>query len=379
MPNASANAPDSSKSTPHTDALATLFALQENLHASYTMELKELEDRLATHPALSAPWQAMKAFLRQPGKRVRPMLFLLSYSLFNRQDAPPPRAIYRVASALELFHGFALVHDDLIDQSNSRRGKPTLHRRLAQDVLREEDNAEHLALVLGDILFGFAMERFLDPDLPPAPAQEAMREFLRVAQETGIGQAVEIAHLERSLGDIREHEIERTYHLKTTRYTVECPLVLGAMLAGADATAIATLRDFARPLGLAFQIENDLHEVELLPATAPELAYDLQRGVKTLLLKRLHDTLPPYERARLVDALARADEPRRVAVIADLLARSGVAERLRRETKRRFADARHALRESSLNPAEARALESVLAYLQGNRHHSESPALAQSA
>ncbi|MGE9296252.1 MAG: polyprenyl synthetase family protein, partial [Puniceicoccales bacterium] len=171
------------------DPLETLFTFEENLHACMTMELKELEDRIAEHPALDPVWQTLKAFLRRPGKRVRPSLFLLSYSLFDGRETPPPAAAFRVACALEIFHAFALIHDDLIDCSDSRRGKPTLHRALQGTVTRSEENARSLALVLGDILFGFAMEAFIDPNLPPAHSQVAMRYFLRIAQETGMGQA----------------------------------------------------------------------------------------------------------------------------------------------------------------------------------------------
>ncbi|GHB90962.1 serralysin [Cerasicoccus arenae] len=356
------------------DPLEMLLPLEEDLHACITMELKELEDRLSQHPSLEPAWRSLKAFLRQPGKRLRPLLFLLSYQLFDRKDTPPPRSALRVAGALELFHAFALIHDDLIDCSESRRGKPTLHRALDNDVTSDRRNAQSLALVLGDILFGFAMECFLDPELPPPRAQMAMRYFLRIAQETGMGQAAEIAHLEIPLADINESEIEQTYHLKTTRYTIECPLVLGALLAGADQNTHLALSAFARPLGLAFQIENDLHEVELLPDAAPDLAYDFHCGVKTLLLKRLHDSLPPTDQKLLHTALARSESQEGLSQIALLLAKSGVPLQLRREVRQHFNDARQALRESALPSSQVAFLEAVVEFIQSNRRHSESTA-----
>lgn len=361
------------------DPLELLLTLEEDLHACITMELKELEDRISSHPSLEPTWRTLKAFLRRPGKRLRPLLFLLSYHLFDSRDTPPPRAALRVASALELFHAFALIHDDLIDCSESRRGKPTLHRALDLDVLRDDRNAKSLALVLGDILFGFAMECFLDPELPPERSQAAMRYFLRIAQETGMGQASEITHLALPLAEIDEAEIEQTYHLKTTRYTIECPLVLGALLAGADMPVRDALSAFARPLGLAFQIENDLHEAELLPDAAPDLAYDFHCGVKTLLLKRLYDSLPADDQQTLVAALQKSSTAEGLSAIAQLLAKSDVAKQLRREVRRHFAAACEALTESSLSPREVRFLALVVEFIQSNRRHSEALAAARTA
>ncbi len=354
------------------DPLEILLTLEEDLHACITMELKELEDHIGQHPSLEPAWQSLKSFLRRPGKRLRPLLFLLSYSLFDGRVTPPPRAAFRIAGALELFHGFALIHDDLIDRSESRRGKPTLHRALESDLSTSERNAQSLALVLGDILFGFAMECFIDPELPPARSQAAMRYFLRTAQETGMGQAAEIAMLDMPLGQICESEIEQTYHLKTTRYTVECPLTLGALLAGADDEARRALAEFAKPLGLAFQIENDLHEVELLPDAAPDLAYDFHCGVKTLVLKRLYEALTSADQQLLMQALQNSQQPEGLAELVRLVNKSGVVKTMRNEVRQHFTDARRALHNSSLKPHQIAFLETVVEYIQSNRCHSES-------
>lgn len=376
---ASDHGPRPQEETAPTDPLELLLTLEEDLHACITMELKELEDRLSSHPSLEPTWRSLKAFLRRPGKRLRPLLFLLSYHLFDSRDTPPPRAALRVAGALELFHAFALIHDDLIDCSESRRGKPTLHRALDQEVVRDDRNAKSLALVLGDILFGFAMECFLDPELPPYRSQAAMRYFLRIAQETGMGQASEITHLALPLAEIDETEIEHTYHLKTTRYTFECPLVLGALLAGANPNVRQALSDFARPLGLAFQIENDLHEAELLPDAAPDLAYDFHCGVKTLLLKRLYDSLSSEDQHSLVAALQNSENAEGLTVIAQLLAKSEVSKQLQHEVRQHFKVACQSLKESSLQPHQVIFLESVVDFIQSNRRHSEALAAARSA
>lgn len=357
--------------SPEPDLLSQFFSLEENLNACLTVSLKELEDRFTPYPALRPTWQSLKAFLRKRGKRVRPMLFLLSYRLFDESNQVPPMAAFRAAAALEIFHAFALVHDDIIDASHSRRGSPTLHIRLADEAQIDAKNGENLALVLGDILFGFAMERFLDPGFDPSRASRAMRFFLKVAQDTGIGQAVEIANLQESLADVSEDDILRTYFLKTTRYTIESPLILGAILAGAGHSTEKTLRHFANPLGLAFQIENDLHEVEQLAAGDAELAYDLHAGVKTLFLKKLHTSLNPKDQTDM-EHLLREGAAQEIAALVKSPHAIEVSESLRHEVSDYFKEARAVLRHSGLNKTQRDGLLGFAEFISQNSHHSES-------
>lgn len=353
------------------DSYNDFFALEENLNASFTVSLKELEDRFAEHPSLSEAWTELKLFLRKPGKRVRPLLFLSSCHLFSDSGHIPPQPVFRLACALEIFHAFALVHDDIIDQSHSRRGAPSLHIRLEKHLGIAPENAGNLALVIGDILFGYAMECFLQPGLDTGRSLRAARYFLRIAQDTGFGQAVEIAHLEKPLEDIDEAEILQTYYLKTTRYTIESPLVLGAMLAGASEETGQTLRQFAQPLGLAFQIENDLHEIDLLPAGSSELAYDLQKGVKTLFLKKFHQELDADGRAVLQRLLAGKGSERDRRELRQLLAKSRVSRTMRADIGRAFKESQQVLGKSRLSRRERTGLSLLVDFLGGNSHHSE--------
>ncbi len=353
------------------EAYNDFFSLEENLNACFTMSLKQLEDRFAEHPSLSEPWQELKTYLRKPGKRVRPMLFLSSYYLFSGKAHIPPMPAFRIACALEIFHAFALVHDDIIDESHSRRGAPALHVRMSSGGSMSSENATHLAIVIGDILFGYAMECFLDPGLDPVHTQQAARYFLRTAQDTGIGQAVEIAHLAKSLEEVHEDEILHTYYLKTTRYTIECPLVLGAMLAGASSATTTLLNDFARPLGLAFQIENDLHEVELLAKGDSELAYDLQKGVKTLYLKKLYNAFSPEDRQLLCAFLADKATEAQKQQLWQQLNQHKVRERMALEIRDAFRRADQILAEAPLSSTQRKGLSRMIAFLRGNSHHSE--------
>jgi geranylgeranyl diphosphate synthase type I len=273
---------------------------------------------------------------------------------------------------MEFFHAFALTHDDIIDGSHTRRHEPTLHRRLAKDV--GDRSGENLALVLGDILFGFTVENFLLPGLDPARATAALRYFSTVAQDTGLGEALELSLLRRPLQSVTEEDIFHTYYLKTTRYTFEAPLVMAAILAGAPEPVLLSLHDYARPLGLAFQIENDLHEV-----SAPKPADDLRTGVKTLFLKRCHDALPPETAAALRLALARGDSVEARAQLNHCSTAAKIVEELKTETVARFQEARQVLLAAPLRPEQREGLLDLTAFVHRHSRHSEAPPVSATA
>jgi geranylgeranyl diphosphate synthase, type I len=338
----------------------------------YEDALRELQGKFAARPGLAPAWAALEGFLSSEGKRLRPLVFLSAFELLDETRSGLAPAIYRVACAMELFHAFALTHDDIIDGSHTRRHQPTLHRRLAAEAGGR--GGENLALVLGDILFGYTVENFLLPGLDPARATAALRYFSTVAQDTGLGEALELSLLRRPLEAVTEEDIFNTYYLKTTRYTFEAPLVLAAILAGAPEPVLLSLHDYARPLGLAFQIENDLHEI-----SAPEPADDLRTGVKTLFLKRCHDALPPEKAAALRKALARGNTTELQARLNHGTTAAKVAEDLKAETAARFQEARQVLLAAPLRPEQRAGLLALTAFVHRHSRHSEAPANSATA
>lgn len=342
------------------------------LNAQFDSVLSEIHADFIRRPSLRPIWKALRAFLINEGKRVRPLLFLSTYHLFEQEkDDSRLNALYRVGCGLEIFHAFALIHDDIIDASLSRRGQPTMHLRIENEFGLSHENSRNLALVMGDILFGYAMELLASPDLPPERVARAIRYFAGVARDTGLGEGVEIIHLEKTLDEVTEDEILQTYYLKTTRYTIEGPMVLGAILAGAPESSLHALQRFAYPLGLAFQIENDLHELSLNPDDLVRLANDIRMGVKTLAFKKLHQALDNAERVFLENFMRNplpvADLPRLCKVIQS----SGIHESLSRETSRFFQEAALILEASPLEDSQKAGLSALVAFVDNNSHHSE--------
>src|SRR5271170_8247309 len=181
-------------------------------------------------------------FVARRGKRIRPMLMLAAYRAFGGDRPVEDRAVLRSALSLELLHAFILVHDDVIDQSEKRRGLPTFHK-LVEERLGKIDGAArvggNVAVVVGDILFAMAVDTLRSTDFAPAVRDAALSHFLRYISDTGAGEVYDILLGTRDIARVEETDITRMYTLKTTRYTFEAPLVLGALLPGPTRTRCA--------------------------------------------------------------------------------------------------------------------------------------------
>ena len=328
---------------------------------------------LAHLPALEPSLDALFATITSPGKRIRPLLFAGSYRAFSgNTDEALPEHVVQIAVALEIFHGFLLIHDDVIDQSTSRRGEPTLHKHIeTQDRVRPR-NAECSAIVLGDILQGFVFELLVHEDIEAGLQRDLIRYFARMIQLTGAGEALEIHLWDRPLPEVPESWIKSVYELKTALYTFESPLHLGALLAGADTAIYKTIREASVPLGVAFQIENDLHEIGLDFESFKEVAYDLKCGVKTLYLKRLYSRISDSDQLFLESVLAGdicALEHQ--ARLHRLLQSETTRGYLESEAMELFAQAEAITAQFEGDPAQKTALEYLHTFILSNRKHSE--------
>ncbi len=179
------------------------------------------------------------------GKRLRPILCVLGHvSAGGRpEDALP------AAAALELFHTFALVHDDVMDEDDERRGVPSTHRRFAMDDPGGGAFGRAAAILVGDLSLALSMDLLLASPAPPERVLAAARRFRAMAVATAGGQFLDLR------GGAAPDVVAS---LKTAVYTTEAPLAIGAELAGAGRRTLDALEAFAHPLGVAFQLLDDL-------------------------------------------------------------------------------------------------------------------------
>ncbi len=176
------------------------------------------------------------------GKRIRPVLMLMGYNLY-REDVD---SIMMPALGLETYHNYTLLHDDLMDRADVRRGHPTVHKKWN----------ENAAILSGDSMLVLAYQRMAEcsPEMLP----RVMELFTETALEIGEGQQYDIEFETRD--DVTEDEYIEMIRLKTS-VLLACALKIGAMLAGAPTADAEALYDFGEQIGLAFQLQDDYLDV----------------------------------------------------------------------------------------------------------------------
>ncbi|MET0812985.1 MAG: polyprenyl synthetase family protein [Microbacterium sp.] len=251
------------------------------------------------------------------GKRLRGRFLIAGWRAVedaggSHADVTPD--VVDAAAALEIFHAAALVHDDVIDNSDTRRGRPAAHRALeaAHRAAGWTGDAEAFgrsgAILLGDLLVAWSddlLEEGLSA-LDASIARAARAQYATMRREVTIGQFLDIAEESAFLTEPDDRHAERALRvasLKSARYSVEQPLAIGAALAGADAAQLDALRAFGHPLGLAFQLRDDVLGVfGDESATGKPSGDDLREGKRTVLIAYTREALPLPAR-RIVDEL----------------------------------------------------------------------------
>ena len=273
--------------------------------------------------------------------------------------------IIHTATALEVFHAAALVHDDIMDNSDTRRGRPAAHKRF--EAMHEEGDflgnaavfGQSGALLLGDLLLAWSDELFdlggrsLDS---PERALAARVEFNLMRTEVTAGQFLDILD-ERSWQNYPEPELlERAHRVivyKSAKYSIEAPLVIGAALAGATREQIEVLRRFGLPLGIAYQLRDDLLGVFGDPTvTGKPAGDDLREGKRTVLIAIARTLLATSSR-RLLDELLGDEDltAQQVVMVQASIEESGAVERVERIIDHNVGLALEALRDAPLSRA----------------------------
>jgi len=281
------------------------------------------------------------------GKRLRPALVCWA---FAAHSGPGPAAVLGAATAVELVHTSALVHDDIIDRSATRRGRASLHASFAAAhgagwTGSAHDYGSSVAILLGDVLLAAAAQHLLTCEVPHTVLARAHEAFTRLQIEVMAGQFLDVDAAARRVAD---HDRALTIAtLKSGRYSVSRPLELGALLAGAEASTAVAMLAVGDPLGVAFQLGDDLLGVFGEPdETGKPSGADLIEGKRTLLVAETLARLSGQERATFdsrvgAPGIGPGDVAEMRATIEGCGARTAVAEELRRsaEAARRAIDA----------------------------------------
>jgi geranylgeranyl diphosphate synthase type I len=243
------------------------------------------------------------------------------------------RSLLRACASLELLHASALVHDDYMDASDVRRGRPATHRAFEQ-LHREQgwatDAAQYgasAAILLGDLLLSWSDELLRTSGLPAERILAALEYFDLTRSEVVTGQFLDVSAQARGDADVDTAMTVLRY--KSAKYSIERPLHIGAALGGAHPEQIAQLTRFGLPLGEAFQLRDDLLGVFGDPeVTGKPAGDDLIEGKRTVLVALALDALPAAD-ARVLDAaLGTALDPGQVEHLCRLIDSSGAREQV---------------------------------------------------
>ena len=233
-------------------ALGSVRRRVDEVLVSFLLERQESMARMA--PEAAEMVDELRRVVEAGGKRIRPAFCYWGFRAAGGDDGEP---IVRAAAALELFHTFALIHDDVMDESETRRGQASTYARFAGARAGEPGAlrfGRSVAVLVGDLAAVLADEALIGSGFPPERLLPALRRYAVMREEVAAGQFLDIR------GPGPTASADRVASLKTGAYTVEGPLHIGALLAGALPELLDALSRFARPLGLAFQLRDDLFD-----------------------------------------------------------------------------------------------------------------------
>lgn len=250
------------------------------------------------------------------GKRLRPAMLFAAIECV--EPGAHPEAAADLGAALELLQTYLLIHDDWMDGDPVRRGAPSVHV-LLERAFGDAHLGAATAILAGDLMGSMVHNVVGLLDLPVARRREVLKVFGRMEHEVILGQCLDVT---------RSPDIEKIHALKTGSYTVRGPLLLGAAVAGASPEAVASLEAYAHPLGLAFQLRDDvLGAFGSAAETGKPVGGDFREGKETLLLQHARATLSAGDVTTLNGLVGKRDASEaEVLHVRELVAASGARE-----------------------------------------------------
>ena len=245
------------------------------------------------------------------GKRIRPVLMMLAYNLFREN----PQTILPQAVGLETYHNFTLLHDDLMDNADVRRGNPTVHRRWDANT----------AILSGDTMLVLAYQRIAE-GLPGDMLRQVLDLFTETALEIGEGQQMDMDFETRN--DVTAEEYIEMIRLKTS-VLLACAVNMGALLAGATPADQQLLYKFGEQLGLAFQLQDDLLDVYGDPLVfGKAIGGDITSNKKTYMLISAYNRANECQRSELDRWIQAAtfDRTEKVSAVTRLYDEIGIRQ-----------------------------------------------------
>ena len=262
--------------------------IDRELDSFFKMKLEECRDQVSRDIVAR-----IRDFTMNGGKRVRPILTVAGYNLFQEFD----QRIIRASISIELTQSYLLIHDDVMDQSEIRRGKPSFHAGIRESIPQGTSDrkrlSENLAIVAGDLADSFANEAITRSGFGHRETLQATDLLSEIVEYTGYGQLLDInSTMDEEFG---QKDLMRLHLWKTAKYTIEGPLMMGAALSGSEKN-LKPLSYYGYLLGLAFQLQDDILGLYGDEKTiGKSVKNDVNEGKKTLLMIKAMEYSPEHE------------------------------------------------------------------------------------
>ena len=318
-------------------------------------------------PASEELTGVLSDYVFRGGKRLRPALLYYSY---RSCGGTTDETVLPLAMAVELLHTYLLAHDDIMDRAEVRRGEPAVHLVFSDlhDSREWAGDSDHfgqsVAILLGDLAQAYSMELFVStPAVENWP--ELRQAFCSMVQEVIVGQYLEMTAGYRE--DLGEEELLRVLRMKSGRYSVEWPMHLGAILAGAATETREGLCRYGSLMGEAFQLQDDLLGMFGNPERVGKpVGEDLAEGKFTVLIHHALRQAPPAGRELLAAALGNPDlTPEEVSSAQQVIRETGAEEKVVQMIDERMGAAQAVLASLELQPEGKRFFEGLVEYLRG--------------
>ncbi len=301
------------------------------------------------------------------GKRIRPYLAYVMAS----DSGYPEEEILRCALAWELFHLFALVHDDVMDGGEERHGIPTAHAFLEKQLKKTSPKSEHArvaqgqAILLGDLLLSLAHQSLVGVEERGLIARDRLHVansiFLRMSREVIAGQMLDL-HL-TTIPEASFALIARRNHLKTSTYTFIRPMQFGVALADSGKEALQFCEEFGTLVGQAFQLQDDLLDVRG-GATGKTSMRDIREGQQTVLTQFVLEHGKPNHKKTLTALLGTDVSAQEEKTLLEVFQESGAFAHVEGLIANALSGAKVLLQDAVISSAACEQLEQVIAVLE---------------
>lgn len=245
--------------------------------------------------------EMIRDFTITGGKRIRPILVMSAYDLFTEHD----QKIAKAAASFEISQSYFLIQDDVMDQSEMRRGKPSFHVNALKRFFRDDPEfrriADNLSIIAGDMAESYSHQILLESGFPDNRLLDANLELSKVFETTGEGQLLDV--MSPYMESFSPSDLMKLHMLKTANYTVAGPLRMGTILSG-NTDYINQINSFGSLVGVAFQIQDDILGLFGDEKTVGKSAKsDVNEGKKTLLVLKALENAPEHDSKFLQDIL----------------------------------------------------------------------------